>query len=125
MGFIYEELSKFAPVFYEDMEREKDGSIKIDDTNIVYNLEGMFELTDNKVRKDIPLLVDIWYLKKDIYDVEDMVYEIDKEINEYIFRSKGLVFRIERSSNYVMNIPDDSENVRRKRINYVVKYYKY
>lgn len=125
MDFVYEKLSEFAPVFYEEINREEDGSVNLEKTNIVYNLEGMYELTDNKVRKDIPLSIDIWYLKGDIYDVEDMIYNIDKKLNEVIYRTNDMIFRIERDSNFVVNIPNDSKHIKRKMMNYVVKYYKY
>ena len=125
MNFIYENLSKHAPTFYEDMVRKSDGSIDIRGTNIVYNVEGMLQLTDNKVRKDIPITIDIWHLSKDLHEIYELMYAIDKDIDGYIFRSDDIVFRIVRDNNYILNVPDDSEEIRRKRMSYIIKYYRH
>lgn len=123
MNYIYENLSQFAPVYYEDMERQEDGSIELKSTNIVYNLEGMYKTTDDRVRKDIPLIIDVWYLKKDLYDIEDMVHEIDKGLSNVSVMVNDKAFKVSRETNYYMNIPDDSLNIRRKRLKYLIKYF--
>lgn len=125
MNYIYTELSNFATVHYEDMERENDGSINIDDVNIVYNIDGQFKFTENEVRSDIPLIIDIWYPVGGIYEVEDMIYQIDKLFNRRVVRVNGKIFKVNRSENFVMNVPENEEELGRKRVNYSITYYNY
>lgn len=125
MDYIYKELSKFAPVYFEDMVREQDGSINVYGTNIVYGFDGMFQLTDNKVRRDIPLSINIWYLAEEVYEVEDMIYLVDKALSDAIVREGDVTFKLEKDSNFLTNIPDDDIRLRRKRLRYNVRYYRY
>ena len=123
MNFIYDELIEFAPVYYEDMKREKDGSIKLESTNIVYNLEGMYKVSEINVRKDIPLIIDIWHLKEDLFEVEDMIYLIDKKLSDVTVNIDDKAFKISKDTAFRTNVPDSDLNIRRKRLRYVIKYY--
>jgi hypothetical protein len=123
MNFIYDELIEFAPVYYEDMKREKDGSIKLESTNIVYNLEGMYKVSEINVRKDIPLIIDIWHLKEDLFEIEDMIYQIDKRLSDVTVNIDDKAFKISKDTAFLTNVPDPDLNIRRKRLRYVIKYY--
>lgn len=123
MNFIYNELTEFAPVYHEDMKREKDGSIELKSTNIVYNLEGTYKVPEISVRKDIPLIIDIWHLKKDLFEIEDMIYLIDKKLSGVTVTIDDKVFKISKDTAFRINIPDPDLNIRRKRLRYVIKYY--
>ena len=132
MSYVYDELTKLAPTYFEDMDRKEDGSIDVNETSIVYNIDGMFQFTDNKARSEVPLTLDIWYLKKDTFEVEDLVFTIDKLFVDSIQRIDGSIFKFSKPEDFVINISDDGtgdkrtgSNIRRKRVNLLINYYKY
>lgn len=124
MKYIHNKLSVCGEVFFEDIERDSEGYAKIDDIKIVYDLDGVYQLTDNKVKKDIPLTIDIWSRKDQIYDVEDLVEQLDEELEGRVYRSDTLIFTFKRNSIWSLNLRDEDKNVRRKQLKYVIKYYK-
>ena len=125
MIFIEEKLSEISalPVYYEDIVRQKDGSIKLKSTNVVYNIEGGYKVTDIKVRRDIPIIIDLWYLKKDIFSVEDLITKIDNEFSEEVVNIDGNIYKIFRDTIFYSNIPEQDETVGRKRLRYTIRKY--
>lgn len=78
-----------------------------------------------KDREDIILEINIWDYMKDSYDafvaVEELTNRIDKFLkgNRHIDDNQLLIFqKINR-----LSIPDTDENIRRRQLRYVVKYY--
>lgn len=124
MHYVYETLSELGETFFEDLERDEKGHAKIDGIKIVYSMDGVFQLTDNQAKKDIPLVIDIWSRQDEVYEVEDLVSIIDGELDNYVYRTDTLRFMLKKANNWTMNLRDEDKNIRRKRMNYVVNYYK-
>ena len=124
MNIIYSEVSKVLPIFYEELPREQDGSVKIENPISVYNIEGVYFNTDNEARREIPLTIDIWFRTEDLFKVEDIVEEIDKKITNSIFKAEEKIMKVRRDSVFCMNIDDSEMNLRRKRLSFLVDYYK-
>lgn len=126
MIFIENKLSEISllPICYEDMIRQEDGSIKLESTNIVYNIEGNYNVADINVRRDIPIIIDIWYLKKDIFSVEDLITKIDNEFSDEVILIDEYVYKVFRDTIFYSNIPEQDENVGRKRLRYTIRNYR-
>lgn len=123
MDYLYTKLSMFAPVHFENMERNNEGNIIIEGTNIVYKIEGA-QLTQVESIVDFQLTIDFWYLLEDFYDIENMVLEVDDTIFGKVIKNEDSgTFRIFKSDNFLMNIRDEDGKIRRKRLNYIVRYY--
>lgn len=126
MIFIESKLSEISslPVYYEDMIRQEDGSIELKSTNIVYNIEGGYNVADIKIRRDIPIIIDIWFLKKDIFSVEDLVDKIDNEFSDEVILIDGNIYKVFRDIVFYSNIPEQDENIGRKRLRYTIRNYR-
>lgn len=126
MIFIEEKLSEISslPVYYEDMVRQEDGSIKLNSTNIVYNIEGGYKVADIRVRRDIPIIIDVWYLKKDIFSVEDLITKIDNEFSDEIISIDGNIYKVFRDTIFYSNMPEQDESIGRKRLRYTIRNYR-
>lgn len=126
MIFIENKLSEITslPVYYEDMIRQKDGSIELKSTNIVYNIEGSYDVADINVRRDVPIIIDVWFLKKDIFSVEDLIDKIDNEFSEEVILIDGIIYKVFRDIIFYSNIPEQDENIGRKRLRYTIRNYR-
>jgi len=126
MIFIEEKLSEISslPVYYEDIVRQDDGSINLKSTSIVYNIEGSYKVADIKIRRDIPIIIDVWYLKKDIFSVEDLIDKIDNEFSEEVIFVDGNVYKVFRDTVFYSNVPEQDENIGRKRLRYTIRNYR-
>lgn len=124
MEHLHEQLSEYAPVYYEDMIREEDGSIKIDSINIVYDLTSISS-SDNSIKGEIPLIIDIWHPRNRIFDVEDLIDLIDNKFTDSVTNfNNGAVLSILKAPVFYLNIKDPDPNIRRKRLNFILHYYK-
>lgn len=124
MEWIYSKLSIHGNVYFEDLERDEQGKATIDGIKIVYNLPNVLQSLENKVRKDIPLIIDVWGLKEQTLEIENLVEQIDNGINEEVYRSNTLFFIVQKQNNWIQNIEDKDKNIRRKRLNYTIRFYK-
>lgn len=126
MIFIENKLSEITslPVYYEDMVRQKDGSIELKSTNIVYNIEGSYNVADINVRRDVPIIIDVWFLKKDIFSVEDLIDKIDNEFSEEVILIDGIIYKVFRDIIFYSNIPEQDEKIGRKRLRYTIRNYR-
>lgn len=126
MIFIENKLSEITslPVYYEDMIRQKDGSIELKSTNIVYNIEGSYDVADINVRRDVPIIIDVWFLKKDIFSVEDLITEIDNEFSDEVILIDGIIYKVFRDTIFYSNIPEQDEKIGRKRLRYTIRNYR-
>jgi archaellum component FlaC len=124
MEWIYSKLSIHSKVYFEDLERNEEGEAVIDDIKIVYNIPNILQSLSNKIRKDIPFYIDIWGRKDQVLDIENLVEQLDKSINEEVYRSDTLFFIVQKQNNWVVNITDEDKNIRRKRLNYTIRFYK-
>lgn len=126
MIFIESKLSEISslPVYYEDMIRQEDGSIKLESTNIVYNIEGSYDVANMRIRRDIPIIIDIWFLKKDIFSVEDLVDKIDNEFSDEVILIDGNIYKVFRDIVFYSNIPEQDANIGRKRLRYTIRNYR-
>lgn len=124
MEFIYSKLSLHGNIYYEDLERDEEGRAIIDNIKIVYNLPNILQSLNNKIRKDIPLTIDIWGRKDQVLEIENLVEQIDKTINDEVYRSNTLFFIVQKQNNWSLNINDEDKNIRRKRLNYNIRFYK-
>lgn len=126
MIFIENKLSEITslPVYYEDMIRQEDGSIELKSTNIVYNIEGGYKVADINVRRDVPIIIDVWFLKKDIFSVEDLITEIDNEFSDEVILIDGIIYKVFRDTIFYSNIPEQDEKIGRKRLRYTIRKYR-
>lgn len=124
MQWLYTKLSIYEDVYFEDIARNEQGEAIINGIKIVYNIPNILQSLNNKVRKDVPLIIDIWGLKEQTLEIETLVEELDKTINEEVYKGDTLFFVIRKQNNWVVNIPDEDKNIRRKRLNYTIKFYK-
>lgn len=126
MIFIENKLSEISllPVYYEDMIRQEDGSIELKSTNIVYNIEGSYDVANMRIRRDIPIIIDIWFLKKDIFSVEDLINKIDNEFSEEVILIDGIIYKVFRDIIFYSNIPEQDEKIGRKRLRYTIRNYR-
>lgn len=126
MIFIENKLSEITslPVYYEDMIRQEDGSIELKSTNIVYNIEGSYDVANMKVRRDVPIIIDVWFLKKDIFSVEDLIDEIDNEFSDEVILIDGIIYKVFRDIIFYSNIPEQDEKIGRKRLRYTIRNYR-
>lgn len=125
MIFIENKLSEISllPVYYEDMIRQEDGSIELKSTNIVYNIEGSYDVANMKIRRDIPIIVDIWFLKKDIFSVEDLITKIDNEFSDEVVLIDEEIYKVFRDTIFYSNVPEQDKNIGRKRLRYTIRKY--
>lgn len=124
MEWIYSKLSVIGNVCFEDLERDEQGKVIIDNIKIVYNIPNVLQSLTNKNRKDIPLTIDIWGLKEQTLEIENLVEQIDNSINEEVYRSDTLFFNVQKQNIWAVNISDEDKNIRRKRLNYTIRFYK-
>ncbi|MBU5485963.1 hypothetical protein KQI86_16705 [Clostridium sp. MSJ-11] len=124
MSWIYLKLSSLGDTFFEDLERDEEGKTVIDNIKIVYNLYNILQLTDNKVRKDIPLSIDIWGIKDQVLEIEDLAEEIDKAISDEVYRNNTLFFIVQKANLWTLSLKDEDKNIRRKQLNYIIRFYK-
>jgi aspartyl aminopeptidase len=124
MEWIYSKLSIHGQVYFEDLERNEEGKAIIDDIKIVYNIPNIIQSLSNKVRKDIPFYIDIWGRSDQVLEIENITEQLDNEIDEEVYRSNTLFFIVKKQSNWIQNIGDEDKNVRRKRLNYNIRFYK-
>lgn len=124
MEWIYSKLSIHGDIYFEDLERDEEGKAVIDDIKIVYNMPNILQSLNNKVRKDIPLVIDIWGRNEQVLEIENIVEQINNEINEEVYRSNTLFFIVQKQNNWALNIDDEDKNIRRKRLNYSIRFYK-
>lgn len=124
MDYIYLRLSDFAPVYFEEKARDELGNMDIDETNIIYNLEGFYQVSETRAIIDIPMKVDLWYLAKDFYPAEEIAGRIDDLLDNHIFKlSDKATIKISRDPNFLINVPDEDTKIRRKRFSYTIRYY--
>lgn len=125
MFFIENKLSEISllPVYYEDMIRQNDGSIELKSTNIVYNIEGSYDVANMKIRRDIPIIIDIWFLKKDIFSVEDLITKIDNEFSDEVVIIGEEIYKVFRDTIFYSNVPEQDKNIGRKRLRYTIRKY--
>ena len=125
MIFIENKLSEITslPVYYEDMIRQEDGSIELKSTNIVYNIEGSYDVANMKIRRDIPIIIDIWFLKKDIFSVEDLITKIDNEFSDEVVLIDEEIYKVFRDTIFYSNVPEQDKNIGRKRLRYTIRKY--
>lgn len=125
MIFIENKLSEISllPVYYEDMIRQNDGSIELKSTNIVYNIEGSYDVANMKIRRDIPIIIDIWFLKKDIFSVEDLITKIDNEFSDEVVIIGEEIYKVFRDTIFYSNVPEQDKNIGRKRLKYTIRKY--
>lgn len=124
MKYIHSVLSEYdTDARYQDLDRKEDGSIDLGDTAIVYNIEGTM-YTGNEARRDIPLSIDIWYRKNKIYEVEDILKNIEEDFVGKVTKvDTGSIFLFDRASSFITNILDPNEDILRKRINFNIRHY--
>lgn len=116
--YLIKELKKFSPRTY-NMRATKDAIFPY----VVVNLRT--STISEKNREDVILEVDIWDYARDSYDafvtVEELTNRIDKFLkdNRHIDNNQLLIFqKINR-----LTLPDEDENIERRQLRYVVKYY--
>lgn len=124
MEWIYSKLSALGDTYFEELERNKDGEVFIDDLQIVYNIPNVLKTTDNKARRDIPLQIDIWGRKDQALDIENLIVNIDSTLENEVYRSDTLFFIINKQTTWILNIKDEDKNIRRKQLNYTIRLYK-
>lgn len=124
MEWIYDKLSTLGDTCFEDLERNEDGKAVINDIKIVYNLTNILQLTDNKVRKDIPLQIDIWSRKEQTLEIENLIEQMDNLLENEVYRSDTLFFIVQKQNSWSLNIKDEDKNIRRKQLNYIIRFYK-
>ncbi len=124
MEWIYSKLSTLGNTYFEDLERDEEGKVIIDDIKIVYNLPNVFQVTDNKARKDIPLQIDIWGRKEQLLEIENLIELLDSTLENEVYRSDTLFFIVQKQNLFSQNINDEDKYIRRKRLNYTIRFYK-
>lgn len=123
MEMIYKLLSRYAKTSYDEISRDKDGVVILEDMKITYSLPSRLQTTDLEVRNEIPLTIDIWYRKEHIFDVEDVAYAVDKELSRLKWTCDNQVALFRRDGTFMVNINDEDPNIKRKQMNYMINYY--
>lgn len=124
MKWIYSKLSIYGDVFFEDLERDKHGEAVIDSLKIVYSMPNIMQSSINKTREDIPLIIDILGKNEQVLEIENIIEQINSGINEEVYRSNTLFFIVQKQNNWILKIDDEDKNIRRKRLNYNIRFYK-
>lgn len=124
MESIYSKLSIYGDIYFEDIERNEEGKAIIDDIKIVYNLPNIFQLTNNKARKDIPLQIDIWGREEQVLEIENLIEQIDNLLENEVYRIDTLFFIVQKQNLWVQKINDEDKHITRKRLNYAIRFYK-
>ena len=122
MEIIYNLLSTKAPTRYQDLDRRDDGSIKLEETSITYDIGNV--LNSNEARLDLPLSIDIWYRKSDIYIVEGLIEELGDILTDSMIIGEGSLYLFRRAGHYVISIPDTGKDILRKQMNFNIEVYK-
>ena len=123
LEWIYDKLSIYSDTYYEDLERDETGKATIDDIKIVYNIPNMLQVTDNKNRNDIPLIIDIWGRKDQVLEMEKIVEKIEL-LEDETYRSDKLFLIVNKDRLFRINIPDEDKNIRRVKLQFVIRKYK-
>lgn len=122
MIWIGDKLDSIGNTTFEELERDSQGKVNIDDINLVYNIPNVQNI--NVVKKQVILEIDIWGRKDQVLDIETVVESIDKSLNNEIVNTGTAVFYISRSIVWINNIKDENKNIRRKKLNYLIRLYK-
>lgn len=124
MEWIYSKLSLYGNTYFEDLERDEEGKAIIDDIKIIYDLPNILQLTNNKARKDIPLTIDIWGRKDQLLEIENLIEQIDNALESEVYKNDTLFFIVQKQNLWSQKITDEDKYIRRKRLNYTIRFYK-
>lgn len=125
MESIYGVLSQYGNTTYGSIERNEDGYVDFSGIKITYSF-GTRTTSENEVRQDIPLVVDIWYKAPDTFTVEDVVKNIAGDFKYLLWESvDGVVVHFSKANAFSQDIQDPDENIRRKQLNFMIRYYEY
>lgn len=116
LTYLYTQISSILPnTFYEKVPQEKSFPY------VVYTLPG---ISEEEVREDYTLEIDIWSNSNDIMELETIVTDIDCNLNRELELNDGFMCKIYRNTPYRLNIPDPDENLNRRKLRYLIKLYR-
>ncbi|KGI37949.1 hypothetical protein DP149_10240 [Clostridium tetani] len=107
-------------VYFEDLERDTEGVINIDDINLSYELESG-SMDAHGFQEHISLVINVWGRNDQIIPMEDMVKLIDKQLLKRQWNCDGRLYVIDRDVVYRNNIKDPDRRIRRIKLNYIVQ----
>lgn len=123
MEWLYSKLSVIGSVYFEDLERNKEGKAIMDDIKIVYNIPNVLQLTDNRTRNDIPLIIDVWGINNQVLEIENIVEKIEL-LQDEVYRKDKLFFIVEKDNLFRNNLKDEDKNIRRVQLHFIIRKFK-
>lgn len=123
LKWLYSKLSTFGEAYFQDLERDDEGVAIIDGVKLVYDIGNGFQYSDNRVRTDNDLTIDIWGRKEDYIKLEELAEKLDSLDGEFIQSCDG-IYRIYKSTFHRINVGDVDKNIKRIRVQFNVKKYK-
>ena len=123
LKWLYSKLSTFGEAYFQDLERDDEGVAIIDGVKLVYDIGNGFQYSDNRVRTDNDLTIDIWGRKEDYIKLEELAEKLDSLDGEFIQSCDG-IYRIYKSTYHRINVWDVDKNIKRIRVQFNVKKYK-
>ncbi|MCW6085579.1 MULTISPECIES: hypothetical protein [Clostridium] len=123
MEWLYSKLSVIGNVYFEDLERNKEGKAIMDDIKIVYNIPNVLQLTDNRTRNDIPLIIDVWGRNNQVLQIENIVEKIEL-LQDEVYRKDKLFFIVQKDNLFRNNLKDEDKNIRRVELHFIIRKFK-